>query len=96
MHDKFNRAANRIPGAILAIHGKGSEPAALLFERGVSLIAATLATSRTGKFYVGRDPSFPFERIAYVFDDSQAGLIVTTKRDLELAQKLTSNLSRYP
>jgi amino acid adenylation domain-containing protein len=90
-YDELNRTANRIARAILEKRGPGSEPIALLFEHGIDVIAAIFGVLKAGKFYVAIDPSFPLERIAYIMSDSQAGLIVTNKRNVELAQKQTND-----
>lgn len=90
-YDELNRTANRIARAILEKRGPGSEPIALLFEHGIDVIAAIFGALKAGKFYVALDPSFPQERIAYILEDSQAGLILTNNRNLDLAQKLTKD-----
>ncbi|MCH8061998.1 MAG: AMP-binding protein, partial [Chloroflexi bacterium] len=41
-YDELNRASNRIAHAVLEQLGEGSEPIALLFERGVQAIAAIM------------------------------------------------------
>src|SRR5262249_41570610 len=90
-YEELNRAANRIAHCIVAKRGLGSEPIALLFEHGAEVIAALLAALKAGKFYVALDPSIPRERIGYILDDSQAGLIITNNRNSELARQLTKN-----
>jgi amino acid adenylation domain-containing protein len=88
-YEELNQATNRIARAILAKSGQGNEPIALLFEHGIDVIAAIFGTLKAGKFYVALDPSFPQERISYILDDSQPGLVITNNRNLDLAQKLT-------
>jgi amino acid adenylation domain-containing protein len=88
---ELNRAANRIARAILDRRGLGSEPIALLFEQGVDVIAAIFGVLKAGKFFAAIDPSFPSERVAYIINDTQAGLIVTNSRNVELAQTQTNH-----
>ena len=89
-YDRLNRTANRIAGAILEKRGGGSEPIALLFEHGVAVIAAIFGVLKAGKFYVALSPSLPRERILYILEDAQAGLIVTNNRNADLARALTT------
>ncbi len=86
-YDALNQAANRIAHAIVAKRGTGSEPIGLLFEHGIDVIVAILGALKAGKFYVALNPSFPPERNTYIHGDSQAGLIVTNNRNLDLARK---------
>jgi non-ribosomal peptide synthetase component F len=88
---ELNRTANRIARAILAKQSKLNEPAALFFEHGIEVIAAIFGTLKAGKFYLALDPSFPLERITYLLEDSQAGLIVTNDGNRDLASALIND-----
>jgi amino acid adenylation domain-containing protein len=90
-YNKLNRAANRIARVILAIRGEATEPIALWFGHGVDVIAAIFGVLKAGKFFVALDPSFPLDRISSMLQDSQAGLIVTNKRNAEGAHELTND-----
>jgi amino acid adenylation domain-containing protein len=87
---QLNATANRVARAILAERGPGKEPIALLFEQGIDVIAAIIGVLKVGKFFVPVDPSFPQERIKYLLENSQAGLLVTSDRNVGLAEKLAS------
>ncbi|NEQ85237.1 MAG: AMP-binding protein, partial [Moorea sp. SIO2I5] len=50
-YNALNQWANRIARAVLTKLGAGSEPVALLFETGPSMIAAMLGVLKAGKFY---------------------------------------------
>jgi len=89
-YDRLNWTANRIARAILEKRGRGSEPIALLFEHGVDVIAAIFGVLKAGKFYLALSPSLPRERILYILEDAQAGLIVTNNRNVDLARALTT------
>lgn len=90
----LNKAANRLAWAILTKCGKEAEPIALLFEPGLCGIASILGALKTGKSFASLDPSFPRARLTYMLEDSQAGLIVTSNRNLLLARELAR--SRCP
>lgn len=84
----LNQMANRIAWAILSQRGKGAEPVALLLDSDAPMIAAMLGVLKAGKIYVPLDPSYPRVRIAQMWQDSQATLVVTETRHLALAQEL--------
>jgi non-ribosomal peptide synthetase component F len=67
IYETLNRAANRVAHALLAQHGAGNEPIALLLGQGAELLVALLGVLKAGKFYVP-------------LDASQAGLIVTSSQ----------------
>lgn len=54
-------------------------------ERSVEMVVALLAILKSGAAYVPVDPSFPSDRVAYMVDDSQSKIIITTS---EVKQKL--------
>jgi amino acid adenylation domain-containing protein len=84
----LNRAANRVARAILEKRGEGYEPIALLLENDAPMIAAILGALKAGKIYVPLDTSYPRASIAYILEDSEAGVIATNNRNLPLAREL--------
>src|SRR5439155_3996037 len=78
----LNRLANRIAHAILSQRRRENEPVALLLDQGASAIAAVFGVLKAGKIYVPLDPSYPFARIAYMLEDSQAPIVVTNSTNL--------------
>ena len=88
---ELNAMANRVARAILAQRGSESEPVGLLFEKDAALIAAMLGVLKADKFFVLLDPSFPQSRIATVLEDSQAGLLVTERKNISVAREVAGN-----
>ena len=82
-YNALNQWANRIARAVLAKLGAGSEPVALLFETGPSMIAAMLGVLKAGKFYVPLDISLPESRLSLIFKDSKARLILSDRHHLD-------------
>ena len=78
--------ASRVAQALLAQGGSGEERIALLFDHNPRMIASILGVLQTGKAYVPLDPLYPRERLAYILEDSQAGVILTHNEHLMLAQ----------
>jgi amino acid adenylation domain-containing protein len=89
-YDQLNRAANRIAHAIAARCSEDGRAVATLFEPGIDVVSAVLGVLKSGNLYVALDPSFPRERLKNIVGDSQAGIIVTDRRNLELAQEIVS------
>ena len=54
------------------------------------MVAALLGTLRSGNAYVPLDPLYPPERLAFIVEDAEAGVLVTDTRNLELARTLAA------
>ncbi|NEO44780.1 MAG: AMP-binding protein, partial [Moorea sp. SIO4A3] len=92
-YNALNQWANRIARAVLNKLGAGSEPVALLFETGPSMIAAMLGVLKAGKFYVPLDISLPESRQRLILNDSKALLILSDRYHLDASgfeQKILS------
>ncbi|HEX2930779.1 MAG TPA: AMP-binding protein, partial [Candidatus Binatia bacterium] len=90
-YDELNQTANRLARKILSLRGERVEAVALLFDHGASILAAMLAVLKTGKFYLVLDPTYPADRLAYMIADSGAELIITDRRNLSFAARLTKD-----
>lgn len=77
---QLNRFANRLAAAILNKRGAAAEPVALLFENGIEIIAAILATLKSGKYYVVLDASLPQARLSHMIEDAQVKLVLAGGR----------------
>ena len=63
--------------------GVGPEtPVAMLMDRSVDLVVATLAIIRAGGFYVPLHTSFPPDRMAWVIADTRAAVIITDRAEV--------------
>ena len=90
-YDELNRSANRVAHAILAYRRERQEPVALVLEHGLPEIVGTLACLKAGKIYLQIDRSLPGDRIAFMLEDSGAGLILTNVGTFPLAENLACN-----
>ena len=93
-YEQFNKDANRIARSILELRGGNSEPIALLLEHGFHSIVGIYGVLKAGKFYIPLEPSYPYARIAYMLEDSQAQLIVTDSKNLDMAKQLSGGSTR--
>jgi amino acid adenylation domain-containing protein len=86
---ELNAKANRVARTVLARCGEGPGRIALLFEHGAPMVAGLLGVLKAGKTYVPLDASYPWERLAYMLRDAQAGAVLTNNVNLALATALT-------
>ena len=82
--------SNRIANAILLRLGSGSEPVALLLDKGIFAIAAILGILKSGKAYVPLEPAQANSRDRYILADCGARLIVADAGHARLASSLAA------
>ena len=87
-YSELNETANQIGRAILARSKDETSTIALLLEKSVPMIAATLGTLKAARVYVPLDPAHPASRLSKILDDAETELIVTNNRFLSLARQL--------
>jgi amino acid adenylation domain-containing protein len=87
-YDELNSAANRVAHALLDHDRSEAEPVALLYETGVPIIVAMLGVLKAGHFFVLLDPSLPKEKMAAVLAKSQARLVLSDARNLQMAREV--------
>lgn len=85
---QVNEAANKIAWALVESCGTGNEPVAILYDHGPAAIVAAFAVLKAGKILVALDPTFPFERIRDVVEDSQTKWILTGNENVSLAARV--------
>ena len=76
-----------------AVGGHGGR-VGLLLPHDAPMVAAVLGVLRSGNAYVPLDPSYPRERLAFMLEDAEAGVLVTDTRNLELARALAARSVR--
>jgi amino acid adenylation domain-containing protein len=81
----LNAAANRFAHVLLAQRGTRAEPVAVLLSSDVLMLAAILGILKAGKMYVPMDPSHPVARNAAILAETEAALVVTDRKHLDLA-----------
>jgi surfactin family lipopeptide synthetase A len=74
---ELNRRANQL-AHYLRKRGVGPETLVGLYvERSVEMAVALLGIMKAGAAYVPLDPAYPKDRIAFILEDSKAGLLIT-------------------
>jgi len=93
-YEALNQHANRIAHAILDRRGVRPEPIAILMEKDVPAVAAGIGLLKAGKIIAPLDPTLPEARLATLLKESQAPLVVTTRRYAALAEALMGERSK--
>ncbi|WP_272037596.1 non-ribosomal peptide synthetase [Paenibacillus sp. JJ-100] len=80
---ELHEQTNRLAYVLLEKGVKPGRITAIMVEHSVEMIVAVLAVLQTGAAYLPIDHEYPADRITYILEDSEAGLLLTKK---ELAQ----------
>ncbi|MGH9335342.1 MAG: amino acid adenylation domain-containing protein, partial [Vicinamibacteria bacterium] len=77
---ELDSRASRLARRLVSL-GAGPEVAvAVSLERSIEMAVAVLAILKTGAAYVPLDPAYPEERLRFMIEDSEAPIVVTSKR----------------
>ncbi len=76
----FNARVNQLAHYLVKLGIRQEEKVPVLLERSIELVVALWAIMKAGGAYVPIDPANPEQRIAYLLDDLQVPLIVTSSK----------------
>ncbi|MCG6573325.1 amino acid adenylation domain-containing protein [Pseudomonas sp. AF32] len=80
---ELNAQANRLAHRLMA-QGVGPDVlVGIAVERSVEMVVGLLAILKAGGAYVPLDPEYPQDRLAYMFEDSGIGLLLTQRHLLD-------------
>lgn len=76
-YQELDRRSNQL-ARHLQMHGVGPEKlVGIHIERSIEMVIALLGVLKAGGAYLPLDPHFPKDRLAYMVEDSQAGVMLT-------------------
>ncbi|MEV7872681.1 amino acid adenylation domain-containing protein [Streptomyces sp. NPDC088124] len=78
-YGELDARATRLAAHLAARGVRPESRVGLVLPRSVDLVVAVLAVLKAGGAYVPVDPASPADRIAYIFEDSSVGLVVTSR-----------------
>jgi amino acid adenylation domain-containing protein len=81
---ELNSRANQVAHLLLARGVAMEALVAICAERSPELVIALLAVLKTGAGYLPLDPSYPRERLAWMFEDTGASLVLVQQKLLEV------------
>ncbi|MDX9972356.1 MAG: amino acid adenylation domain-containing protein, partial [FCB group bacterium] len=80
--------ANGIAKALIDLGVAPETRVGLCLERGSAAIAATLGIVKAGAAYLPLDPAYPTERLQWMLQDAECGLVIIEARHQELIEAL--------
>ncbi|WDZ63753.1 non-ribosomal peptide synthase/polyketide synthase [Paenibacillus polymyxa] len=80
---ELNERANRLARTLRSYGTTTDRLVGLMTDRSIDMVVGILAILKAGGAYVPIDPSYPEERIRYIFDDSGADLLLTQSHLVE-------------
>ena len=86
---ELNRRANRLAHYLRKLGVGPDVLVGLCMERSLEMVVSVLGILKAGGAYVPVDPEYPKERLAFMLEDSQAGVLLTK-------QALVEKFPRYP
>ena len=76
-YGELNRRANRLAHKLRELGVEPDVLVGLAVERSLDMVVGLLGILKSGGAYVPLDPEYPQDRLAYLFEDSGIGLLVT-------------------
>ena len=76
---ELDQRANRLAHHLRSLGVGPDVLVGILLERSLEMAVAILATLKAGGAYVPMDPAYPRERLAFLFSDTQAPVLLTQK-----------------
>lgn len=77
---ELNRRANQLGHYLKQLGVRPETRIGILLERSVEIPVALLAVLKAGGAYVAFDPSYPPERLRYMFEDSDVSVLLTQEK----------------
>ncbi len=74
---ELDNLANQLANHLRTIGVKEGDAVSICLERSAEMVMAVLAVLKAGCFYIPMDPQFPGERLAYMYKDSGARVIIS-------------------
>jgi len=85
-YGELNARANRLARRLVARGAAPERFVAVVAHRSLDLVVAVLAVLKSGAGYLPVDPTYPADRIAYLFADADPAVVLTTADTEELVE----------
>ncbi|MDC9592434.1 non-ribosomal peptide synthetase [Xenorhabdus sp. IM139775] len=91
-YGELNRRANRLAHYLIALGVRPDDRVAICVERSLDLVVGLWGILKAGGAYMPLDPTYPAERLAYMFHDSASVVLITQAAMVDM---LGNNLSLH-
>ncbi len=78
-YGELNRRANQLAHYLRELGVKPEERVAICVERSLEMVVGLLGVMKAGGAYVPMDVAYPIERLRFMLEDSQAGILITNR-----------------
>jgi len=78
-YSELHESANRLGHFLRKLGIREEDRVAVCLDRSVEMIVAILGIMKAGAAYVPIDPQYPEERVRYMLQDSNAGVVITAR-----------------
>jgi non-ribosomal peptide synthetase component F len=84
-YGELNRRSNRLAHHLRSLGVRSGALVGLCLPRSLDMVVGTLGILKAGAAYVPMDPAYPADRAAFMLDDAQAPVLLTSR---SIAQRL--------
>jgi amino acid adenylation domain-containing protein len=92
-YQQLNQKADQLGIYLQNLGVKPDSKVGICLERSLDLIVGLLGILKSGGAYIPLDPTFPPDRLAFMVEDSQLGVLVTQKSLKEILPPITKDLN---
>ncbi|MET0646190.1 MAG: amino acid adenylation domain-containing protein [Pyrinomonadaceae bacterium] len=78
-YGELNARANQLARHLRALGVGPDSPVGVMMERTAEMLVALLGVLKAGGAYVPLDPAYPSDRLAFMLEDSRAGVLLTER-----------------
>jgi amino acid adenylation domain-containing protein len=91
-YQELNEKANHLAAYLVTLGVKPEVKVGICVERSLEMVIGLLGILKAGGAYVPIDPSYPSERIAFLLEDAQIGILVTQSSLISELPKHTAKI----
>ena len=81
-YQQLNQRANQLAHHLQTLNVKPEVMVGICLERSLNLVIGLLAILKAGGSYVPLDPAYPYDRLAFMLEDSQMPVLITQRQFL--------------
>ena len=89
---ELNARANKIANTLIDKGVKGGDVVGLYMDRTIDVYPIRQGIMKSGGAFLSAEPDYPDDRIAYIFENSKAKYVITTKELYESRKELLDSL----